>query len=1116
MFQREDRHTQKQMIRLASVIVLVTCVCVVSKLLGQQQIVHGRGGTHFQIVSVEASSATVGRYDRFELTFDITGTVATHLDWPYDPAPPFDLPVGAGITVDGLFSPDNWATVYIQPAFLYQPYAYTIHNDRMHLYPTGEPEWRVRFAPPLAGTWRYRIQATDASGTTVYPASGDLTFTVIQSDSPGFVHVSSTDSRYFEFDDGTPFIGMGHNEGFGAHRPIRDAAEKFARFAASRANFFRVWMPGSSIFGSAWWSWTSHHLNYDGYIPPTSLTAEEAYSDGDVSMKLWADNPCMFQGFTGQIPVLPGRSYRVRVRIKTLGVTGPAQVGEPHGFVVKLGGWLDRACSLAGTGTPVTPYVADTGGVWQVITGTLATNADQYFLDNLYLTLNNTTGGVAYVDEVWLEEELGGGQYGPNLIRKPKMNAHTYFDPYPAWVWDSILDDAAAHDVYLKLVVLEKGEWIFDRITSSGTLTTTASNDNFYAAPDTKVRWLHQAWWRYLTARWGYSTAVHSWELLNEGDPYNGNHYDQAQAFAEYIHEHDPNRHMVTTSNWHSFPVREFWGNPAYPDLDYADLHAYVSTGWGEYPVWGSGPPSPLAFEGDAAHVRGGVGHSLRVPGSEWVFSAAVPPSRLAIHGRGEWIIRFWTKSEGFSGSCPYDDPDTIAGPRLMWILDNGQPGSRSNVVPPASTGENYRCSAPAGTHGWTEFDSAHTADGSEAPVSARIIVTDDLTHSLYVGVQNIFGSGGTAWIDDIEIVAPDGTVLPTNGSVGLDSMHEDAALYTAAYSLLWGGRSRAGASKPLVRGEAGLDHPGGPQQELDDLARDTDGVWLHNLIWGGINPGGMYDLYWWPSNIRNHDLYYHYKPYRDFMDGIALSNGHYQDAGATVSHPDLRAWGQKDIVDGKAHLWVQNRNHTWRNVVDGVAIPGLSGQITVPDIKPGPYAVEWWDPYTGAITKADVVEAGSNGLVLALPAPLTDDVAVKVSWMGPALGASTKTVNRFTAGPEDVLTYTVSVVNSGMISVTAAVTDEIPANTSYVTGSADVTSDAGDLDDAAGIRWWGELDSGERVTITFAVQVGPGQDPYVVSNVAVIEAGVERIERRALTIVNARQVYLPTVLRSW
>ena len=1113
MFQRKDRQIRHTLIWVTSAVLLAICASAVPASLGQEWIAYGQGRGGLQVANVRANAATVGRFEKFELTFDVTGTVATHLDWPYDPDPPAGLPAGAGITVDGLFSPDNWATVYTQPAFLYQPYTYSVRGSNVHLYPAGEAEWKIRFAPPLTGTWRYRVQATDASGTVLYPTGGGLTFTVIPSDSHGFVHVSSTDSRYFEFDDGTPFIGVGHNEGFDGCRPVQDATEKFARFSASRANFFRVWMVGSSIFGSAWWPWGSHHLGYEGYIPPTSLTTEEAYADGDVSMKLWLGNPCMGQGFGAPVPVLPGRDYRVRVRIKTVGVTGPAQAGKPYGFVVKLGGWLDKGCSSSDAGIPVTPYVTGTGGAWQIVTGTLATRANQYFLDNFYLTLSNATGGTVYVDEVWLEEKLAGGRYGPNLIRKPKMNAHTYFDPAAAWPWDVILDEAAARDVYLKLVILEKGEWIFNRIAPSGTMTATANNNNFYAAPATKVRWLHQAWWRYLTARWGYSTAVHSWELVNEGDPFNGYHYNQAQAFAQYIHEHDPNRHMVTTSTWHSLPVKEFWGNPAYPDLDYADLHAYISTGWGEYPVWGNGPLPPLAFEDNPAYVRGGTGHSLRVPGSARVNNATVPPGRLAVHGRGEWIIRFWMKSQDFRGSCPYGAPATMAGPRLMWILDNGAPGSRSNVVPAAGSGQNFVCSAPAGTYDWVQFDSTHTADGHGAPISTRIVITDDLVHGLYVGVQNSFGTGGTAWIDDVEIVAPDGTVLATNGSVALDSMHEDAALYTAAYSLLWGGRSPAGAGKPLVRGEAGLDHPGGPQAELSDLALDTEGVWLHNFVWGGINPGGMYELYWWTANIRNHDLYRHYKPFRDFMDGIPLSNGHYQDARAVASHPDLRVWGQKDTVHGEAHLWIQNRNHTWRNVVDGVAISGVSGQITIPGMKPGPYKVEWWNTYTGTITTTEVVEAGSDGLVLRLSTSLRDDIAVKVSWAGPSLSL-TKTVNRSVARPGDILTYTIAVLNTGATGTTVTMTDGIPAGTTYVLGSAGTKPDNGNLDDRADIRWTGALGGGESVTITFAVQVGPRDRPFVVSNVAVVEFGSERLERQALTIVNARQVYLPLTMK--
>jgi uncharacterized repeat protein (TIGR01451 family) len=354
--------------------------------------------------------------------------------------------------------------------------------------------------------------------------------------------------------------------------------------------------------------------------------------------------------------------------------------------------------------------------------------------------------------------------------------------------------------------------------------------------------------------------------------------------------------------------------------------------------------------------------------------------------------------------------------------------------------------------------------------------------------------------------------VLATNGSMELDSMHEDAALYTAAYSLIWGGKSHAGARMPLVRGEGGLDHPGGPQNELDDLAQDTGGVWLHNLVWGGINPGGMYDLYWWTDNIRNHDLYFHYKAYRDFMDGILLNNGHYQDAEATASDPDLRVWGQKDLVHRKAHVWIQNRDHTWRNVVDGVAIPQLSGQISIPEMAPGPYQIEWWNTVTGAIMETEVVDAGSDGLVLDLPSPLSEDVAVKAGWAGPSLGLSTKTVSRPMAEPGDVLKYIVTLINSGAVSVTAAMTDEIPAGTTfaYMVAPPTATYDAGEDQ----VEWAGPVNSGESIDVVFAVQVEPEEDSVVVSNVAVIEAGSEVMERRALTIVNARHLYLPVTLK--
>ena len=85
-----------------------------------------------------------------------------------------------------------------------------------------------------------------------------------------------------------------------------------------------------------------------------------------------------------------------------------------------------------------------------------------------------------------------------------------------------------------------------------------------------------QYYWRYLIARWGYATNIHSFEVTNEGDPFDGNHYDLTNAMAGYFLANDPNKHLVTTSMWGSFPVGLFWANPLYPNVGYTDEHRYV------------------------------------------------------------------------------------------------------------------------------------------------------------------------------------------------------------------------------------------------------------------------------------------------------------------------------------------------------------------------------------------------------------------------------------------------------------------------------------------------------------------------------------------------------------
>ncbi len=73
---------------------------------------------------------------------------------------------------------------------------------------TGAPEWRARFTPTEVGRYQGRLTARDPEGAT---ASEPFVFDVAPSTSHGFVRVSKQDPHYFAFDDGAPFVPIGHD-----------------------------------------------------------------------------------------------------------------------------------------------------------------------------------------------------------------------------------------------------------------------------------------------------------------------------------------------------------------------------------------------------------------------------------------------------------------------------------------------------------------------------------------------------------------------------------------------------------------------------------------------------------------------------------------------------------------------------------------------------------------------------------------------------------------------------------------------------------------------------------------------------------------------------------------
>jgi hypothetical protein len=207
---------------------------------------------------------------------------------------------------------------------------------------------------------------------------------------------------------------------------------------------------------------------------------------------------------------------------------------------------------------------------------------------------------------------------------------------------------------------------------------------------------------------------------------------------------------------------------------------------------------------------------------------------------------------------------------------------------------------------------------------------------------------------------------------------------------------------KPIVRGEGGVAVSGtGPLHP--DILLDPAGIYYHKKLWAHVGIlGTTCDGEWYPRLFvgggafpnDDRDLGTMFAAYERFLVGEQLSNGRYVEIGSdladgqhidvTEAAGDLRAWGVQDPLSGRTLLWVDNATHTWKAVVDGMAILPSSGTLTLQGYRPGhAYTVEWWDPYAadpgqepGATTVAIASVAGTLSISIE---DLEHDIALKV-----------------------------------------------------------------------------------------------------------------------------------------
>lgn len=191
---------------------------------------------------------------------------------------------------------------------------------------------------------------------------------------------------------------------------------------------------------------------------------------------------------------------------------------------------------------------------------------------------------------------------------------------------------------------------------------------------------------------------------------------------------------------------------------------------------------------------------------------------------------------------------------------------------------------------------------------------------------------------------------------------------------------------KQCIWGEMGIDGP-----EAANIGNDTAGIFLHKIIWAQSNGTGVIPMYWWTDGIFGNNLHYKYGDWKDFMTGVPLTNGNYVDAVATSSNTNVRVMGQKDMTNRQAYLWIDNKTHTWWNVVNSpTSVSNQSSTITIAlGQANAQYTVTWWNTYTGSVSSTQTLTANSSGVLSLSVSGLANDKAVKITPVGTTYGAS-------------------------------------------------------------------------------------------------------------------------------
>jgi len=315
--------------------------------------------------------------------------------------------------------------------------------------------------------------------------------------------------------------------------------------------------------------------------------------------------------------------------------------------------------------------------------------------------------------------------WSPDRAKNPKPG-HLLMDA--ARRWDAILNAADKNGVFVQMTLQHHGQYTEKTDPNWRDNPFNTVNGGFLARPDdfftdAEARRLTRNKYRYIVARWGYSTHLMGWELFNEVQNIGEarSHFADVvswhQEMAASVRADDTNRHLVTTSN--SPP-----GDPlARIGLDYDQVHTYPADIVSDFaarrgadkPVftaeWG---PSDAKKDMTEAFLHDGLWSSLMAPtagaGQFWYWDQVIPHAWWPQYASASGFLRAFSvgslpglaalrprvRTTGTRGDLSFTPPGGFekAGRETVTLSPDGQTPDLSGV-PAFIQGQNHRDMMP-------------------------------------------------------------------------------------------------------------------------------------------------------------------------------------------------------------------------------------------------------------------------------------------------------------------------------------------------------------------------------------------------------------------------------------